>query len=51
MPASGRVLREDALVIDDDVFERIRKDMSASGPASDGDSLLRVETALLRVPW
>jgi hypothetical protein len=43
MPMSGRVLREDAAVVDGDEFERIRADICASGPASDGDNLLGME--------
>jgi hypothetical protein len=40
---SGRVVREDAAVVDGDEFERIRADICASGPASDGDNLLGME--------
>jgi hypothetical protein len=40
---SGRIVREDALMVDGDDFERIRSEICASGPASDGDNLLGME--------
>lgn len=40
---SGRILREDAAVVESNEFERIRADICASGPASDGDNLLGME--------
>ena len=39
----GRVVREDVPVVDVDEFERIRAEICASGPASDGDNLLGME--------
>jgi hypothetical protein len=43
MAMSGRVVRQDAVVVDGDEFERIRTEIRASGPASDGDNLLGME--------
>ena len=42
-PMNGRVVREDAAVVESDEFERIRAEICASGPASDGDNLLGME--------
>lgn len=56
-------MREDARMVDFEEFERVRADICASGPASDGDNLLGMEMdacAFLdsplnahgdRVPW
>ncbi|GAA2156100.1 hypothetical protein GCM10009844_44030 [Nocardioides koreensis] len=43
VPMSGRVLQEDAAVVEGDEFERVRADICASGPAGDGDNLLGME--------
>lgn len=40
---SGRVVGQDAAVVDRDEFERIRTEICTSGPASDGDNLLGME--------
>jgi hypothetical protein len=36
-------MREDAFMVDRDEFERIRTEICASGPPSDGDNLLGME--------